>query len=98
MLYLDLDENSFVKRDLNLTGSSAVVPQGAREFVNLDSVWYAICHDEDTNSDTLQIVDGMNDFTVTENPFGCNPFDEPLLQLQGGKYVPDPSVGGKTFN
>ena len=49
---------------------------GTREFVNLDTVWFGISHEND--SDMLYIVSNMNDFDVSPNPFGdnVNPFED----------------------
>ena len=65
------------------------------EFFNLDSIWY--CKKEVGNTDTIAIVDEMNNFYRDANPYGGNPFDKQLWELDDSGN-PQPISENKTFN
>ena len=73
------EDGTFVYRTIDWESSRVDnCPENARDFINLEGIWYAIVRSEE-NADTLKIVDDMNDFEVNPNPFGQNPFDAPLI-------------------
>ena len=69
-LILDANEGSFMQRDLRYNIDRMFVPDGTREFVNLDTVWYGIVRDK--GQDSLLVVEDMNNFANNPNPFGVD--------------------------
>lgn len=83
-LVLEVDEvdGTFKTRDLTLQLKQVWNGnENVKKFICLDSIWY--CKKMDGSHDTLEILDGMNDFLNHSNPFGGNPFDKELFYPNG---------------
>ena len=66
--------------------------ESTERFVNLDAIWYGIRRRYDSDgkmlSDSLVLIDGMNDFGAHPNPYGTNIFSAEAV-LDDGSRVAD---------
>jgi hypothetical protein len=105
VLMVDGGYGSFYGRTVGYDVQSLDNVDGLVDLLNIDTIWYGLVRTEalptrfDANGDvvmcdSLQIINGMNDFDLKPNKFGMNPFEDAQLYVDGGAI----SDHYKTFN
>ena len=98
VLMVDGGYGSFYGRTVGYDVRALDNVEGLVNLLNLDTIWYGLVRTEalptnfDSNGDvimcdSLQLINGMNDFDVNPNKFGTNPFENGQLLKDGSQFV-----------